>query len=355
MINPTNPEEIKKLDPQDTLGSTDMLSKQCKAAWEEVASLSLPKHIEGIENIVFCGMGASIYGALVVKSLLGRDIPMPIELISDYFLPSYVNEKTLVVLTSYSGTTEETLACAHEALAANAKMLILTKSGPLAAFTIEHKIPAYIFDGKLNPSGVPRLGNGYTILGLLGLLDAVGVIDIEEHEVEGALIRLEEKFEDMKTQAMTQYQIFANKIPIIFAAEHLAGNAQILRNQFNETSKTFSSHFLIPDLNHHLMEGLQFPQGAPLEFLILNSPNYSEKIRRRIELTIEVVRQNNYKVYEFETTGQTIYDDFLEVLQYGSFLTLYLALHYNQNPAVNPWVDWFKKKLSEDTALPKKI
>src|SRR6266571_3877822 len=109
MLDINNPEQIKKLDPQDTLGSTEMLIKQCKAAWEEVTSLSLPKHVEGIQNIVFCGMGASIYGGLVVKALLGRDIPMPIELVSDYFLPSYVGGKTLVVLTSYSGTTEETL------------------------------------------------------------------------------------------------------------------------------------------------------------------------------------------------------------------------------------------------------
>src|SRR2546429_868467 len=112
MIDFTNLEAIKKLDPQDTLGSTDSLIKQCKAAWDEATSLPLPSHIEGVQNIVFCGMGASIYGALVVKSLLGRDIPMPIELVSDYFLPTYVSEKTLVVLTSYSGTTEEVLACA---------------------------------------------------------------------------------------------------------------------------------------------------------------------------------------------------------------------------------------------------
>src|SRR5258708_32171432 len=98
MIDFTNLDEIKKLDPQDTLGSTELLIKQCKAAWNEVTSLSLPHHIENITNIVFCGMGASVYGALVLKSLMGRDIPYPIEIISDYFLPSYVNATSLVVL-----------------------------------------------------------------------------------------------------------------------------------------------------------------------------------------------------------------------------------------------------------------
>jgi hypothetical protein len=94
------------------------------------------------------------------------------------------------------------------------------------------------------------------------------------------------------------------------------------------------------------MEGLQFPSGAPLHFLILNTKNLSEKNTKRMSLTMDVIKQNNHPVHEFLTTGQTIYDDFLETLLYGCFLTLYLALAYNQNPAINPWVDHFKKNLS---------
>ncbi|MEK7572199.1 MAG: SIS domain-containing protein [Patescibacteria group bacterium] len=346
MLNINDTEAIRKLDPQDTLGSTEQLIKQCKAAWEEVNALDLPKFEEEINNVVFCGMGASIYGALVLKALLGPELSFPIELVSDYLLPNYVGKNTLVVLTSYSGTTEEVLSCAEDALAKNAKIVVLTKGSKLAEFAKDHNIPAYIFDGKLNPAGVPRLGNGYTILGLIGLLNKVGVIAIEEHEITNAIIRFEDKLADIKAQAQKDFTIFENKIPIIFAGEHLAGNAQILRNQFNETSKAFSSFFLIPDLNHHLMEGLQFPKDAPLHFIILNSPNYSPKIKQRVALTADVVRQNGYPVHEFVTSGQTVYDDFLEVMQYGSFLTLYLGLAYEQNPAVNPWVDWFKEQLA---------
>ena len=161
---------------------------------------------------------------------------------------------------------------------------------------------------------------------------------------------MKEKFAEIKQQALQDHEIFVNKIPIIFSAEHLSGNAQIVRNQFNETSKAFSSFFLIPDLNHHLMEGLQFPTDAPLHFIIFDSPNYSEKIKKRVELTIEVVRKNKYPVHVFTTSGQSLYDDFLEVLVYGSFLTLYLGLAYEQNPAINPWVDWFKAQLAEGEA-----
>lgn len=347
MIDLNDKEAIKELDPRDTLGSTDLLLKQCETAWSEVTSLELPHHIENINNIVFCGMGASIYGALVLKALLGRSMPYPTEAIADYYLPDYVGPNTLVVLTSYSGTTEEVLSCAHEAKAKGAKMIVLTKGSKLGEFAKENELPGYIFDAKLNLSGAPRVGCGYTIYGLIGLLDKLNIIDVEEKEIEYSFERMREKFDNIKEQAKQVVSIFENKIPIIFAAEHLSGNAQIMRNQFNETSKAFSSYFLIPDLNHHLMEGLQFPENSPLHFLVLNSPNYSEKIKKRTQLSIDIVKKNKHNVHEFVTSGSSVYEDFLEVLIYGAYLTTYLGLAYGQNPAVNPWVDWFKDELAK--------
>lgn len=347
MLDLNNTDKIKAIDPRDTLGSTELLLKQCETAWKEATTLDLPRHLGDITNIVFCGMGASIYGAQVLKALQGPEMPYPTEVVSDYFLPNYVGPQTLVVLTSYSGTTEEVLSCAEEAKAKGAKMVVLTKGSKLAEFAKANNVPAYIFDGKLNLCGSPRAGCGYSIFGLIGLLNKLNIITVEEPEVNNALIRMHEKFDDIKNQALQDVQIFENKIPIIFTAEHLSGNGMILRNQFNETSKNFAAYYLIPDLNHHLMEGLEFPKDAPLHFIVLNSANYSEKIKRRTELTIEVVHKNNYKVHEFMTSGATVYDDFLEALIYGSFLTLYLGLTYERNPATNPWVDWFKEELAK--------
>ena len=346
MINFDDLDAIKKLDPKDSFGTTDKVIDQLEAAWKQVNSLQIPK-LENIKNVIFCGMGASIYGALVIKSLLNRELSYPIEIISDYNLPDWADDSTLVVLTSYSGTTEEVLSCADQALAKDTKMLVLTHGGPLAEFAKKNNISSYIFDGALNPGDVPRLGSGYTILGLIGLLNKAGIITVEEHEITNAITRLREKFVDLKKQALIDHDKFVNKIPIIIASEHLCGNAQILRNQFNETSKSFSGFFLIPDLNHHLMEGLQFPTVHNLKFIILSTRNYSEKNSKRTELTIDVIRKNKHEIFEFKASGQTVYDDFMEVLIYGSFLTLYLGLRYDQDPSPNPWVDYFKKELTK--------
>jgi glucose/mannose-6-phosphate isomerase len=338
---------IKTIDPQDTLGSTDLSVKQFKAAWDEVQSLVITESYQNVKAVVFCGMGASIYGALVTKALEGSHFAYPTEIITDYHLPSYVDDNTLVVLTSYSGSTEEVLSCAQEAKELGAKMVVLTKGGKLAEFAKENDIPAYIFDGALNPAGVPRLGNGYSIFGLMGLLHQLGIITLDLSVIEHAISFGENNQQRLKEQAQQDVEKFIDRIPVIFAGEHLSGNAQILRNQFNETSKTFSSFYLIPDLNHHLMEGLAFPKEAPVTFFILSSDNYTDKIKKRTSLTKDVVEQNNRTVVEFKTTGENVYEDFVEVLLYGSYLTLYLGLNYDQNPATNPWVDMFKEKLSK--------
>jgi glucose/mannose-6-phosphate isomerase len=347
MKNFSDLDAIKKLDPRDTLGSTELMAKQCQVAWEEVGKIEVPQNYKEIDNIVCCGMGASIYGALVTRALIGPEMKYPFELVSDYHLPKYVNDRSLVILTSYSGTTEEVLSCAGEAKEKNTKMLALTKGGELAEFARENNLPAYIFDGKLNPAGVPRLGNGYSVLGLLGLLFKAGIINVDEAKLKEALEKILNEKDTVKTNAMDSASLFEEKIPVIIAAEHLAGNAQILRNQFNETSKAFSAFYLVPDLNHHLMEGLQFPIENNLYFILLDSDNYSDKIKKRMLLTKEVIVQNKRNVFSYNPKENNIYADFLNTMLFGSFLTLYLGLIYDQNPAVNPWVDYFKDQLKK--------
>lgn len=347
MIDLNNLEEISKIDPANTYKTTSLANEQAKAAWQQVKELDINPLQTKVTSVVFCGMGASIYGALVLKALKGETLPFPIEIISDYHLPKYVDKNTLIVLTSYSGTTEEVLSCAKEAKEKACQMLVLTKGGPLAEFARKEKISAYIFDGILNLSSTPRLGNGYSIVGLLGLFKKLGLVKLSDKEMVDSFAYLDTQLTDIKDEALKESEIFVNKIPIIIAAEHLAGNAQILRNQFNETSKEFSAYYLVPDLNHHLMEGLQFPKKSNLYFLVLNSNLYSPKIAKRMKLTIDVIKQNGHDVLNSVPHGKTKIEEYLETLTFGSWLTLFLGLRYNQNPATNPWVDWFKDQLAK--------
>ncbi len=348
MINLSS-DKIKELDPQNTVESTRLLTKQLKVSWDEVNALEINEDYSSIKNIVFCGMGASMYGAMVAKSIVGPEMKYPSEIISDYHLPRYVDKNTLVVLTSYSGSTEEVLSCAQEGKEKNAKMIVLTKGGKLGDFAKENNIPSYIFDGSLNPSGVPRLGLGYSILGLMGLLSKIKVLEFNSEQILKAIEKTESILSKIENDAQELSEKLKDKMPVIFSAEHLSGNAQIIRNQFNETSKTFSAFYLVPDLNHHLMEGLEFPHPTQLYFLLFQSKNYSSKIQKRMDLTHEVVTKNNQIAHWVTFDGENIYEDIFFSLILGSYTSLILGLIYEQNPAINPWVDYFKDQLAKSS------
>jgi len=179
MIDLNSVEEIKKLDPKDVFGSTEMFADQCEQIWEDAKKIEFDSY-KSVENIVFCGMGGSAYGGYIINSLLKDQLSVPIISNNDYSLPAFVNDKSLVLLSSYSGGTEETLSCKDQAVNRGAKLTGITSGGVLAQTFKSNNTPALIFDPKFNPCGQPRLGTGYMILGSIALLNRMGLVSISE-------------------------------------------------------------------------------------------------------------------------------------------------------------------------------
>jgi glucose/mannose-6-phosphate isomerase len=138
-------------------------------------------------------------------------------------------------------------------------------------------------------------------------------------------------------------------LPVIVAAEHLEGNAHVFANQLNENSKTYSEFRVIPEMNHHLMEGLQFPEANEhnLFFFMVESDLYAPSIRRRFELTQEVLEKHTIRVKAHKLSGKTPFEQSFELLVFGAYTNYYLAMLNNVNPAPIPTVDWFKSQLKK--------
>lgn len=347
MVDLTSLEEIKKRDPKNVFGSTEMLPLQCEQIYGEIRALDFPKEYRNLKNIVLCGMGGSAYGGYVANALYKEELSAPLYSNNDYTLPAFVNEDTLVILSSYSGTTEEVLACAEEALKKGAKITGIASGGVLKGFFTKNSLPGIIFSPSNNPSGQPRLGTGYMVLGILTLLSALGYISMKDNEVQGAISAMKQNAESIKQKARQLAQMLSGNIPVYFAAEFLNGNIHILRNQTNETAKSFASFSELSELNHHLMEGLKNPPDKKLIIVFISSPLYSDKLQKRLELTKDVVEKNNVSWVEFVSQSYTKMGQVLEVLSFGGYLTFYLALIYGQEPSVIPWVDYFKEQLAK--------
>ena len=353
MIDLTNIDEVKKLDPKDVYGSTGMLADQCQQVFDEYFHTNFySEAYKSAKNIVIAGMGGSAYGGHVVNALYKDSLKLPLTVTSDYTLPEFVNNETLVMLASYSGTTEEVLACAEDAKRRGAKITGYTsggtdgKAGPLGDL-LEKNYPGFIFNSRFNPSGQPRLGTGYMIMSTISLLRSLEVISVSNDEVKEAI----QELRDNKNEIMQHGQDIAQKligyIPVIMTAEFLNGNAHIMRNQFNETAKSFAAYAAVPELNHHLLEGLKNPEGHKLQAILIHSNLYSEKNAKRLSLTKDVIGQNNVPVIEYQAKGSSRLSQMLNILSLGGYVTVYLALLYGLDPSLIPWVDYFKEKLKQ--------
>jgi glucose/mannose-6-phosphate isomerase len=325
------------------LESIKLLPKQIEQTWQEVNSLSLPKTLQGQELIAVSGMGGSIYNYYFLESVFKTELKKALLKVNNYGLAKCIGENSLFVASSYSGTTEEVVFNTKQALEKKANIVIFSAGGPLIELAKEHSLPYYLFEPKHNPSGQPRMGQGYMLFGLLGLLNNLGYLS--EAPDLSFLTSLEKQTDSLYQQAKGLASKLHNQELFFVGADHLSANAHILRNQTNETAKLYANYNLIPELNHHLMEGLKHPDSRNKVFVFLESGLYQKRNQQRFQLTKEVIKKNGYQVMEFVPKSTSKLSQFVEALIWGGYLTYELGNNYGEDPNKIPWVDYFKNNL----------
>ncbi|MBT4433343.1 SIS domain-containing protein [Candidatus Falkowbacteria bacterium] len=350
-----NQKTIQKLDKKNMYSSIASLSSQCKQVLEEQNSIKIPSNYKNIDNIIVSGMGASNLGGYIIKNLYKQELKVPIEIVKDYNLPNYVNKKTLCIISSYSGTTEETLSTLKEARKKGAKIFIITTGGKLNKFALKYKIPSYIFEPKNNPCNEPRMGLGYSIFGQIIIFNKLGLLKITNKEFK-SVIKTIKKFnnkfniENKKNNySLEVAKKIHNKIPIVIGSEILLGNIHAFNNQINENAKNFSTRMELPNINHHLLEGLREPKSNQknLCFIFLNSHLYHKRNQKRYEITKKVIKKNKINFTEYSLSSKTKLDQVFEALVFGSYASFYLAMLNKINPSPVPFVDFFKKEIGK--------
>lgn len=357
MADLDSPDKIKKIDSKNLAGSIEQLGKQCQQVWDEVSALSLVPDFSLAKNIVVCGMGGSALGAHVVQSLYFDGLKVPVEIVNGYHVPGYVDNGTLVILSSYSGTTEEVLAAYGEAKSRGAKLLIIASGGDLGKLVEQEESQGYVFDPKFNPSGQPRMGLGYSILGQVMILSKLGYLDFGEEDL-GKVLAVVDKVNtgarlDVKTSENTAKQTAArllNKIPFLLASEHLVGNIHTFANQLNENAKVVSAYFTLPEADHHLIEGLPSTDEIhkQVEFFFLKSNLYSSRILKRYEITKTLVERNGFETLVYEPQRSSKLEQVFEFLTFGSWVSFYLAMLYGRDPSPIPAVDFLKVAMAKE-------
>lgn len=306
------------------------------------AKIVLPAEYKTVKNAVLCGMGGSALGGRIFKAQNISSVPF--SFYNGYAPPAFVGGDTLFIASSYSGTTEEVLSSLSAAELAGAKIIGLAAGGKLLEICRKKKYPFIEFDAALNPSGQPRYGIGYALGGLYNIFNSLNLL---KSDFAGILSAVEKNSLPPLAAAKKIAKKLKNLAPIVVAGEFLEGNAHLFVNQLNETCKTFSEWHIIPEMNHHLLEGLKRPATIKksLIFLFLESSLYSKRVAARFNITKKIVAKNEIKTVSLPVLGKNKPEQVLYAALLGSVISSELAKMYGEDPADIPWVDYFKKEL----------
>lgn len=348
---------FEKLDQDQVGASIEMIPDQMRQVVKDSRLIKIPRDYSKIDHVVVNGMGGSNLGARIIKSIYKDQLRKPIIIEPGYAVPSFVGKNTLYVISSYSGTTEEPLSTYKEAKKRGAKIIGITSDNPkskLKKLILKENLPGYIFKPEFNPSTEPRIGIGYSIFGMAALLAKAGLIDYKVKHFEDIIAEMEIRTRKLRVARPTNFNrakkvalSIKNKIPILVASDYFDGNLHTLRNQLNESAKFFSGYLSIPELNHYAMEGLTNPGNNKknLVFIFFSSGLTHPRIQKRNALTKQVIKKNKVDVIDIKLIGKNKISQSFEILQVGTWISYYLGIINNVNPATVPYVDWFKKQL----------
>ncbi len=347
-------EDMLALDASNMLGSIEQLPDQLNHGWNIGQAMDVSAISKPITNVMVAGMGGSNLGAHVVKAAFEASLSLPLEISATYSLPAYVGTSTLVILSSYSGTTEETLTAAEAAKQKGAQVVVIAAGGDLAALATENHWPLYRIDPKHNPSNQPRMAIGYSIMAFLSVLAKLNLIQVTHEDITSIVSSLRDRAQSLSPESETNmakhlaYEM-VDRLLILVSSQHLRGAAHVFNNQLNENAKQLTVELSLPEMNHHYMEALSFPRAVASEslFVFINSRHYVPRIQTRYGLTETVAQNNGFATYVIKLSTSSPLEEVFALIQFGAYTNYYLSMLNGINPSPIPNVDFFKEELAK--------
>ncbi len=297
-----------------------------------------PKDYEGI---VFSGMGGSGIVGDIVKTLLeSSGVSVPLLSVRGYTLPPYVKEGWLVVCTSYSGNTEETLSVFNHALSVGAHLLCVSSGGLLKEYAIKEGVEHYSV-----PTGYrPRYALGYMLSVLMSLLgfdpDPLG-----EHLLSHR--------DRINAWAKDTAKVVFSYMPIVYGTPLTEAIAFRWKTQINENAKTQCYTALLPEIHHNEVVGLDNPAVRNMcHFFLLYDEEDHPKILRRVEITKRLLEDLGIAPVLLKGEGKNVAERLVYLIYMGDWLSYYLAEAYGYDPLPVRVIDFIKGELSKDDGQP---
>ena len=336
---------IHQKDKSDALGVVGKQYQQLTQQYDVPVELK-----SDIRNVVLAGMGGSALPAVFLKSWPG--VSVPLEIVRDYVTPSYVDEHTLFISSSYSGNTEETLSALTDAEAKGAQIVVIAADGKLKARAEKAGYPLYVIPGGIQP----RMSSFYFLAAFVSLLEPLGLVP------SGSLKELGAASEWLSGQLGSfGAEVPTDKNPAKQLALELVGKSVVVysgplmfpaANKFkiccNENAKNVAWVNQLPEFNHNEFIGWSsHPEDKPYAVVDFRSNLEHERVQKRFAVTERLLSGKRPAPEVVEPVGEMVLQQLLWSANFGDYVSLYLALLNGLDPTPVDLVEKLKTELDK--------
>ena len=339
---------IAQVDPSDQLGDVLALPEHLRDAVWRVES-AIMQDWDTTAGLVVAGMGGSAIGGALARAALGDHATRPIFVTRAYGLPTWTTPDTMVLCASYSGETEETLACYESAGALGAKRTVLTTGGRLAEMARADGVPVIPLPGGFQP----RAAVAYMIVAALEVAALCGAGPRLTSEIDVAASHTEQlvaewgpdSVEDSLAKEVARG--LHGTIPVIAGARLTTPIAYRWKTQINENAKQPCFWNELPELDHNEIAGWEGARDVGrFSAVFLDDSDAHPRVKERMDLTERLIAQDAVASFRLETRGQTAIERVVSLVLLGDLVSIYLAALRGVDPAPVRLIDELKSALA---------
>jgi len=296
-----------------------------------------------IRNVLVTGLGGSGIGGTIVAQLCEKELRVPFNVSKDYFIPAYIDKHSLVIVSSYSGNTEETLQALEAALKQNAKIVCVCSGGKVAEIAKTNTLDTILIPGGMPP----RSAFGFSATQLFYVLRGMNLIGNNfSTDLKNTVALLNAEEENTKRDSRALAEKLIGKIPAIYAAANYEGVAVRFRQQIDENSKMLCWHHVFPEMNHNELVGWTEKHDDVAVILLRNNDDYS-RTQKRMDICKEVFARYTPHIHEIWSKGNSMIEKAFYLIHYTDWATWYISEIKNIDCSEVKVIDYLKAELAK--------
>lgn len=344
--------EIQLYDKNNMFDVLAGFPEQLDEAFIIGSSLNPPASLGNVNNIIISGLGGSAVGGDLLRSYLQYEIKIPVSVNRNYYLPAYADENTLVIISSYSGGTEETISAYDDAKEKGCKIAVISSGGKIS---IMAENDGY-FLIKIPKGFQPRCALAFSFVPLLMLMIKLGFVNQRDDEIRSLIERTKMKsieyttIDDTKNPAISLAQHIEGKIPVVYSSNDVLDVVNYRwRGQIAENSESLAFGNYLPEMNHNEIVGWRKNPEILRKFVLiyLTDREDNPRILKRIEIMKEIIRPFREIELAIESEGNTKLERIFDLIYLGDWISFYLAILYKADPSEIENINVLKNRLTD--------